>query len=247
MNNEAYDCLVHYLTSQQENRIHYYGQGVNACAFAELLPDATIELLDAPDLFVRKNDSAVIVEHFRFDSYHRARKGGSPNAREMERIRKESRKFHDAHKGVMFHDSIDALSSYDDYLENVKNGFIKHRSQIHVYRENLIKEGLLGEADDVKVLFLIEDITPLGNLAVERSGGCSARVHNIVLAHCRPFLDLLKNAVDVDYVLACSSTDTEKFVWFIDRKELDEYYIHAQDYENMDYVDFTPQVMSFVL
>ena len=245
MINEAYECLTRYLATSQNNTIHFYGEGVAAHNFAGIIPNATIHLLDAPDILLCKNDEVIIVEHFRFDSYHRHRKGGSPSVREMERIRRESKRFHDAHKGVMFHDSIDAPSSYADYLNNVRNAFTKHRSQIPAYRDNLIHKGLLKNTEEPKVMFLIEDINPLGNLAVERSNG--HRVHTIVLAHCRPFLDLFKDSVEVDYVLACSSTDAEKFAWFIDRKELDEYYIHTQDYENMDYVDFTPQVTSFVL
>ena len=245
MTNEAYECLTRYLATPQNSTIHFYGEGVAARNFAKIIPDATIHLLDAPDILLCKNDEVIIVEHFRFDSYHRRRKGGSPSVREMERIRQESKRFHDAHKGAMFHDSIDAPSSYADYLNNVRSAFTKHRSQIPAYRDNLIRKGLIKDTDRPKVLLLIEDINPLGNLAVERSKG--RRVHTIVLAHCRPFLDLLKDSVEVDYVLACSSTDTEKFAWFIDRKELDEYYLHTQDYENMDYVDFTPQVTSFVL
>ena len=67
----------------------------------------------------------------------------------------------------------------------------------------------------------------------------------IIMLLCKEFLDLFSDAIDLDYVLSCSSAAERNFVWFADRSEIEEYYKCAVDYENKYFLDFDVQVVGF--
>lgn len=241
MKNEAYDLLQQIIASENGLNIHFYGSSTSANKVAQQLQNGDVYLRDAPDLLIKYENDALIVEHFEFDSYHVRRKKGSLGKREISRIDKIGDSIQPTEEGAFFHDQINADTSYSDYLQNVTNVFCKHYNHILMYKENLLKDGLINATTSVKVMFLIEDTTTLGAMALDKK----ADIHHIFLSHCKPFLDLLKASPDVNYILACSSTSNRYFSWFIDCSQLDAYYEKVVDYENMDFLDFTPQVTGF--
>lgn len=244
MKNEAYDLLQRIAASESGQNMHFLGSATSANEVVAFIQHGSIYLHDAPDLLITKGSDALIIEHFEFDSCHIRRKGGSPSKRELDRIQKMEDAMPATEEGAFLHDEIKAKSSYSDYLQNVTNGFNKHYKHIAMYKENLLKEGLIDQFSNIKVLFLIEDTTILGATAVSRDRD-DIPLRHVMLAHCKPFLDLLQKSVEVDYVLACSSADNKDHSWFIDRTQLSEYYKHVVDYECMDFLDFTPQVTGF--
>lgn len=244
MDNEAYQTLLHIFSNESGKNMHFHGSGSGAYKLAEFIQHGEIHLGDAPDMLITKDNCAIIIEHFEFDSYHVARKGGSPSKREIERIRKKEDALQATEEGAFIHDEIKAQNSYEDYLKNVIKGFNKHYSHVHMYKENLKEYGLISESTQVSTVFLIEDTTPLGALAIERSG-FDAKMCPITLAHCKEFLDLLQESPEIDGVLACSTGSNNCFLWFIDCAEIKAYYEHVEDYGNMEFLDFTPQVMGY--
>lgn len=239
--NEAYQALKNY-SGSDGMKIIFHGTGNGARHLADCLDNGIYYQGDAPDMLVIKENEAIIIEHFEFDSCHVRRGKGSPARQELSRIQIAEDALTATEEGAFFHDEIKAKSSYSDLLANVTRSFKKHYSHIAMYKNNLTELGLINDAMDVRVLFLLEDASPLGTMVAERKGYHS-KIRPLVLPLCEDFLDLLRVSPDLDYVLCCSSAGEENYVWFIDCREIDEYYKNKVDYKNMYFMDFTPQVM----
>lgn len=241
--NELLTAINKYFSSDEGTSIKYHGTGAVAKEFADVFQFGEKFIGDAPDMFIRKNDVAFIIEHFEFDCYRATRKG-SQNRREQSRIERLEKKLIPTEAGVYFHDKIHGTSSYQDYIENVCRNFNEHYLQINTYKANLKKYGLISDSLAVQVLFLIEDTSPLGSMVVDNSNN-SPSIHSICLGACPEFLSLLGNSPDVNCVLACSMIGSTKEVWFIDRNEISEYQKESIDYSKMKFMDYEPQVSGF--
>lgn len=240
--NEAYQALSKNFPNSGGMDIHFYGSGNGARCFADFVEHGAYYLGDAPDMLIIKENGAIIIEHFEFDSYHVRKRGGSPGRQELNRIQAAKDELTPTEEGVFFHDEIKAKSSYLDLIANVTRSFEKHYSRVPVYKKNLKELGLINDTMDVRVLFLLEDVSPLGTMVSERKGWDS-KILPLVLALCEDFLDLLNESPELDYVLCCSSAGEQDFVWFVDCAELSEYYKNMVDYKNMDFLNFNTQVM----
>lgn len=223
--------------------IHFFGQGNGAKRFLDFYEYGDQYIGDAPDMIIFKNREALIVEHFEFDCY-RANRKGSQNRKEQSRIKRASDMIIPTEEGVEFHDYINGESSYKFYLQNVNRGFEEHYAHIPMYQENLKREWGVDAFTKMEVMFLIEDVSPLGAEVIEREGHSTQRIP-IVLAQCKEFLELLGKRPKVDYILACSSVENNQYVWFIDQTEINSYYQNAIDYGNMQFLDYTPRVTQF--
>ena len=69
--------------------------------------------------------------------------------------------------------------------------------------------------------------------------------HPLIVLLCDAFLAVFRDTSDVDFVLACSSASSKDFMWFADRRDINEYYNHAVDYEKMTFLNFNVQVTGF--
>ena len=225
-------------------QLHYYGSEFKAAKIADLLPEYQyLYSGDAPDMFFKKDDLVIIIEHFEFDCYKATQKG-SDFRRELARIQRNEEAVPSTEEGEVLRDVIHGSSSYEYYISNVTKAFKEHYAHIDLYIDNLRKSGAIDKNSHIKVLFFIEDVSPLGCVAVERTNSESELVL-VTLAESREFLDLLRDNTRVDFVLACSSYSNEPYIWFIDRTELDAYYEQALDYHSMRFAEFTPRVRVF--
>lgn len=224
--------------------IHYHGEGGNVRSFVDMLEPQNIHVnRDAPDMYIQKGDTVVIVEHFEFDSY-KATKKGSEHRQELARIRRKEDSLLPTEAGVRLHEEIQGVSSYENYLSNVTRSFNEHYAHIDLYIENLKKEGVITDSSTVKVLFFAEDVSPLGTVVIQQDDDASG-IMMVTLSDCKEFLDLLSKSCRVDYVLACSSYNNEWLVWFIDQSELETYYDHVIEYSTLQFLHFKPQVISY--
>lgn len=223
--------------------IHFFGQGNGAKRFLDFYQYGDKYLGDAPDMVILKNKEALIVEHFEFDCYCANRKG-SQNRKEQSRIRRASAAIIPTEEGIEFHDYIRGESSNKSYLQNVCRSFEEHYAHIPMYQDNLKNERIVDGFIKTEVMFLIEDVSPLGAEVIEREGYSTLRIP-IVLAQCKEFLDLLRERPKVDYILACSSVENNQYVWFIDQTEINRYYQNTIDYESMQFLAYTPRVSQF--
>lgn len=241
--NEALNAIRKYFPTNEGTQMYFHGTGTGAKTFADILQSGEKFIGDAPDMLIRKNDMAVIVEHFEFDCYKVTRKG-SQSRREQSRIGRKEKDVIPTESGVHFNDKIHGTSSYDDYIQNVCRNFREHYLQINAYKENLKKAGLINDKSVIKVLFLIEDTSPLGSMVVNDSNDPPSP-QPICLGQCREFLSLFEKSPEVNYVIACSMCESENIVWFIDQNEISDYQKESIDYSKMQFLDFEPQVLSF--
>ena len=240
MKNEAMHALFKNFSRSKEIEFLFLGMGKSAHRFADFLQHGDYYVGDAPDMMLKKGNEAIIIEHFEFDSYHVSRKG-SPGRRELARIQRNEDLIEATEDGVLFSDAIKGKSSFQDLISNLCRNFKAHYARIPKYKENLKGYGLIDDTTSIKVMFLIEDVSPLGSIAVDQD----AKQHPIIMLLYEKFLDLFREAINLDYILACSSASDKNFMWFADRTEIDEYYSNAVDYDKMVFLDFDVQVVGF--
>ncbi len=227
----------------ESGSMFYFGDGKSAMSFGEKLKPEYFFCGEAPDFYIKENDNVLIMEHFEFDCY-KVTKKGSEHRREEARIQRREDAIKPTESGTTLHDVIHGDSSYDYYIENVKRSFLEHYSKIDTYILNLTKAGVINKQSVVKVVFFIEDVSPLGTTVFKREGPSDGLIH-VTLSDSREFLDLLKENDRVDYVLACSSYDNKQEVWFIDREQLNSYYENVIDYSSMQFLRFQPHVVAY--
>lgn len=240
MKNEAIHALFKNYSKTSGMDIRFLGTGNSVRYFADFVQNASYYADDAPDMVLKKGNEVIIIEHFEFDSYHVSRKG-SPGRQEMARIQRNEDQIEATEDGVFFSDAIKGKCSFQDLISNLSCNFKSHYDRIPKYKENLKGHGLIDDTTSIKVMFLIEDVSPLGSIAVDQE----AKQHPIIVLLYKKFLDLFRGAINLDYILACSSAADKNYMWFADRAEIDEYYSNAVDYGKMVFLDFDVQVASF--
>ena len=111
--NELLNAIKRYFSSKEGTSIYYYGTGFTAIEFDDIFQSGEKRVMDAPDMLVRKDDIALIIEHFEFDSYRVTRKG-SQNRREQSRIEGAEKERLLAGGESCFSDEIHGSSSYQN-------------------------------------------------------------------------------------------------------------------------------------
>lgn len=240
MGNEATGTLEHYLRNAS-NTVHFLGADAGVNLFSEVIQDGRSIPGDAPDLVIIKDNIAVIIEHFEFDSFRVTRKG-STSRTEQARIEREQRLIPATPEGVVYHSKIQAPCSYSDYIANASRSFKEHYGRIATYKKNLLERGTISEEMIVKTLFLIDDVSPIGSIAVDCNNKTSQTVP-VILAQSPEFLQVLSNSPNLDYVLCCSSAGSNEYIWFIDLTELPAYVEKQCDYASMHFLSNNPSVI----
>lgn len=238
MSDEAVETINKYFHDEQ-NEMHYFGNADVAQEVANCFSNGNILTGDAPDLIILSNGSCLIVEHFEFDCYKNNR-SGSENRKEQARVEKVFRNAAPHKKGKLVHDVINGTSSYNQYIKNITEVFSEHYKRIPNYKSNLIENGFIRADTQIKMSFLIEDVSPLGTMAY-----CDDTLQPIVLALSKEFLGLMHESPDVDFVIACSGAGSNNYLWLIINNDLDVYIQNTVDYAKMSFIDFTPQVLSY--
>ena len=242
MQNEAMHALFKNYSKENGMDIRFLGTGDGARYFADFLQTASYYVGDAPDMLLKKGNEAIIIEHFEFDSYSVSRKG-SQGRQEMARIKRRESSREAIEDNALFSDEIKGESSFQNLITNLCRSFRKHCRHISQYKENLEGYGLIDDSTQVKTMFLVEDISPLGSMVLDNDQNSAPRPLIVLL--CDAFLDVFRDSSDVDFVLACSSASSKDFMWFADRRDINEYYNHAVDYEKMTFLNFNVQVTGF--
>ena len=230
MKNEAIKTLKQYFRNES-NSIEFFGSDVGVNMFIDFLQNGKTIANDAPDMILLKDNMAIIVEHFEFDSSHANRKGSS-NRIEEARIDRQIREKMAISNEYIHQDVINASCSYQDYVANVTKGFLHHYNQIENYKQNLINKKIITLDTIVKIMFLIEDVSPIGSIAFGNNNGKAQKLP-VTLAQCPEFLDLVEQYNQIDYVLCCSYVCDSEYVWFIDCDQIPAYREKQCDYANM--------------
>lgn len=221
--------------------IIYVGSDKGIAHFAHMLGSAELIECDAPDMVLVKDNEAIIMEHFQFDSFPLCGKKGSAQAREEARIDRVYEQTPATDEGVYFVDEMQISNSYEDYVKNVCENFNHHYKKIPLYKENLINNGIISERTVTKMMFIIEDTSKLGTLVLNSN----KELVPVLLYACREFLNLLQESPDADYILSFTSADGKDFACFIDCDQLPAYIDDSCDYSSMRFMNFPPQVIMF--
>lgn len=241
--NEAYQAIRKRFQDGNGLDIHFFGSGNGARFFSDFLEHGEYYLGDAPDMLLRKGNEAIILEHFEFDGFPVRKGKGSLGRQELSRIEREVSTLAKSNGNAFLVDAIKANSTLDNLLKNVKSSFLRHYSHIEMYKKNLEDSGLIGETTLIKVMFLLEDVSPLGTLFEDKDARKTG-VQYFMLARCREFLEWVKNYIKVNYILVFSPYGDRDSVWFIDTTELEFYEKQAIDYRKMYYLPSSTQVMA---
>lgn len=188
---------------------------------------------DAPDMVIETEDRVLAIEHFEVDCYESGKKGSKHRIEEA-RIDRTQKEKPPTEEGTFINESINGNSSYDYYIKNVEKNFREHYRKIEQYIENIKKDYAKKE---IIICFLIEDVSPLGTMVCQ-----NGKIEPVVLSRSNEFLSLLENCTQVDYVMACSEYENNKFFWVISKEGIEEYLKNTRDYANMDFLDFKPHV-----
>jgi len=195
---------------------------------------------DHPDMYIRSGDDILIIEHFEFDSYPRKKGKGSEFRREESRIDRKLDELEYHEHGRTLIDSIHGDSSYENYIANAEHSFMKHYGEIEKYKDRLRDEGIITSRSKVKVLFFIEDVSPLGSIAGTHAW--SNDTEQVTLARSKEFIEFLKGHDKLDFILAANEYSGKKSLWFIDCAQLPVYETQAVDYKSLGFISFHPQV-----
>ena len=237
---EALSCLNKYFYDSK-NEVHYLGSDKVVKRFEKSLIEGEVIEFDAPDLYIKNEDTVWIIEHFEIDCYKANRKGSLYRV-EKNRIERKEKEYIASQEGNLYIDSINAESSYDDYIHNVKRNFENHYKKIEKYKTNLIEKCVIDNKSDIIVLFIIEDVSPLGSTCIDTEGNWVP----INLLLDKYFLRMLKKRKDLDCILFLSSCSNNKNRWFINIHEIDEYMKNSYDYNECKFVNMKPKVIHYL-
>lgn len=233
-----------------QGKIMFFGEQENS--LHEVLPFfQKLEDFERPDAFSVIEDTALIVEHFEFDSTN-ANKKGSSNRAEQARVERDFEKEVNAvqfNPGDTFrrHDVLSVHHSSENYIKNALAAFNKHYEKIESYKQNLLEKGKITETTRTKVMFWIEDTTLLGNVFLSKPATYNTQPQTLVLLHCDKFLDVLEECEKLDYILCFSHYGMQKFCWFLDMKNICDYRENQVKISDVTILDFQPKTTGFVI
>ena len=238
--NREYNVFERYFSNQNYMAFEYCGSPESLDNFWSMYVKGELIEGNAPDMVLVKENEAIIMEHFEFDSFPSNRKG-SIRAQEEERIDRVYDRKEATTDGVYFSEAIKSVNSYENYVKNVKKYFLKHYSKVESYKTNLKDRGIIDDNTDLKVMFVIEDKSTLGTIVVDEN-----KQTKLVMLHRSPeFLQMFSECADVDYILFFTSFGEKDYASFIDRNNLTAYFDAALDYKNMRFLAFRPHVTMY--
>lgn len=235
--------------SDNENRVQFEGNQRESIEM--LIPFIQkLKKFDRPDAYSIINDTALIIEHFEFDSTY-SNKKGSRNRQELARVERDfEEKFSKCkiNSGETFkmHDEIFVTHTTENYLNNAMRVFSHHYKKIDEYKTNLFKNGKINDITTIKTMFWIEDTTLLGNVFLPQDKGYNVSVKPLVLLYCDKFLDKLSDCNNLDYILCFSHYGNEKFIWFLDLDFITAYKGKQIITSEIKIIDFSPHTTGFV-
>ncbi len=196
---------------------------------------------DAPDGYLRINNCIYIIEHFEYDSSFN-NEHGSESKRESSRIRKEIdtevKTINNYGESVTSIKEYDIDISTDSLVSNFKKIFNDHNIKIDKYIKSLKKINVIQDTDDVKVVFLMEEATPLGTFHIV--DGHKMTSFNIL--NIKECVDVLKDS-RVDYFFAFNTYCADKKTTFISKDRLLKIEKNAKGKDNFKILDWKPNVI----
>ena len=246
--NEVFRLIEEYF-SDAENILQF--EGNQKKSIESVIPFIQkLKNYDRPDAYSIIDDTALIIEHFEFDSTY-SNKKGSKNRQELARIERDfEEKIYkckmNSGETIMIHDEIFVTHTIENYINNVIRIFNNHYKKIDEYKTNLLKKEKIKDIKSIKTMFWIEDTTILGNVFLPQSKGYNVNIKPLILLYCDKFIDRLTNCNNLDYIMCFSHYGNNKFIWFLDLDFIDAYKERQVITSKIKLIDFSPHTTGFV-
>lgn len=157
-----------------------------------------IEEFERPDMIAFDMNNLIILEHFRFDGTHEARKGGMEGLREENELEQSFQSLCDGQTSTAIQVySISRKETPEDYTRNLTKHYNAHYRRIPEYIARVITEKEL-QSHRISVGFFIENDYPPLYRAYSITGQQIGMVH---LFDTKQFLDLFEDSPELDFVL----------------------------------------------
>lgn len=194
-----------------------------------------INPFEHPDGYAVLGEEVIIFEHFEFDSSNNGRKG-SEQRRAEAADEKAFRSFVSSEKETVYHGSIAANYTIENYRDNLEKVFASHYREIPRYVKTLQEKGIMTGENRIINLFFIEDTTELGNIFESKTDGSNVL---LVLPLCDFFLDLFERSTELDIVIYANCY--AKQLWYIDRSMIKEYREQEIETRTIKLFNFNPK------
>jgi len=234
-----------YRLNQQKCSIHFHREDnitkeslEHIVKFIPLLKE-----FDKPDMYAKKGNEVLLLEHFQFDSANHLRKGGSLQKHEEARLEE---KFQQAVSNstdgtITTHDLISAKPCLENYKSNFKRNFATHYNKISEYIKNLKNVGIIDSATTCKTAFFIEDTSALGNFFLNRDG----QPNFLTVLYTNFFWEFIKDYKEhLDFIFFGVYNGEKDIIYFVDLNSRYDYSKCAIELTESNYFSFEPNVIS---
>ena len=190
--------------------------------------------LKRPDGYYKEENNVYIIEHFEFDSSKPFK--GSLNKVELDRVNKDFNKVQNTQS--IYHNQLNCNYTYDFYKKRLEETYNNHYKKIDGYKEILKNMGIINDNSIVTTIFCIEDTSALGSTNYK-----NYKPYIILPTHCKSFLDLFEQSLDLDIVICRSSYRNQ--VSFLDKNNISYYRNKELEDNEIMLIDWNPQVAGF--
>ena len=246
--NEVYRVIEEYF-SNGSNNVRF--EGNQKKSLESLIPFIqNLISYDRPDAYSIIDQTALIVEHFEFDSTF-SNKKGSKNRQELARVERNfetklSKISFQSKKTFKAHDELNVTHLTENYIKNAITVFKNHYKKIDKYKTNLFRKEKNNVIKNIKTMFWIEDSTLLGNVFISNNEH-DVNLKPLVLLYCDKFLDELSNCKNLDYILCFSHYGNKQFIYFLDLNFISAYREKQINTSEIEIIDFSPHTTGFVM
>jgi hypothetical protein len=219
--------------------IEFYGgiSEVNICKafFEEGVKGGT----DNPDAYISLEDELLILEHFRIDCSKKT-KNGSLSLEEQARTDREYKQMLSSKDKNSYVGSINAFTSYQNYITNAICTFDKHYSRIDEYIRNVEAQEKHLTYKKIRVCFMIEDVSIAPPTVMINND-----MTIVILTRCDEFLHHFSQNKSVDWLLFIPSGYNQYPTkgYFCSQKDINVYIKKAIPYAKYKFIPWEPKVV----
>lgn len=165
---------------------------------------------ESPDMYLKKDNEVIGIEVFEFSSYKTTKKKGNMIKLKEEEISYNNLNLYISSNQNYFSTEVETIMNLQEYEKSFIDAFEKHYNKIDKYKEHLSIY-----SNNVKIYFLVKDITVYGN-TIEYNGEPQyyyPLMNENIINH-------LRNKTDVEGIIfQCEAIDNKKVYFYFENTE----------------------------
>lgn len=211
----------------------------------KFLESCVFKPFNKPDFYLENKNEIWLVEHFEVDSNNVTKRNGSvgkldQNIRDEKFERYSKSKLENGEKYIHSISQINLENSIEFYIKNLKRSFKKHYNKIDSYFSHFIHEIGNPFNKKLKMVFYIEDTSPLGTIIIYDGDPMPLEIFRI-----HEVFQLFKASDLIDGIFISNYYD-KNYMFYIDKAILKLERIEFYDMEKVEYVQLKPIESRFV-